>query len=92
MKGPDAGLLPRYGRGWTNKPGSASVRMPRPTRRLSLARMPSLGAPLLGFGELTDTVLSGRRVLAVGPNLLIAREKGNEPLPETRRRPPRVSP
>ncbi|MCQ4083897.1 hypothetical protein NGB36_25735 [Streptomyces sp. RB6PN25] len=57
-----------------------------------MARMPSLGAPLLGFGELTDTVLSGRRVLAVGPNLLIAREKGNEPLPETRRRPPRVSP
>ncbi|GHE14811.1 hypothetical protein [Streptomyces alanosinicus] len=40
-------------------------------------------APLLGLSELTDTTVDGRRVLACGPHLLIAREQGGEVLPET---------
>jgi hypothetical protein len=40
-------------------------------------------APLLGLGELTDTVIDGRHVLGCGPHLLISHDPCDEPLPVT---------
>ncbi|MEU8717916.1 hypothetical protein [Streptomyces sp. NPDC048663] len=40
-------------------------------------------APLIGIGELTDTVIAGRHVLAVGPHLLISLAPAGGDLPET---------
>ena len=42
------GWLLGYGRGWVNKPGSVSMRMPRLTRRLSLERMFSVFFETMG--------------------------------------------
>lgn len=40
-------------------------------------------APLVGIHDLLDTHINGRHVLACGPHLLIARQPGEQPLPET---------
>jgi hypothetical protein len=40
-------------------------------------------APLIGAGDLTDTIVHGRHVLARGPHLLISRDGGAGPLPVT---------
>ncbi|MEU9457107.1 hypothetical protein [Streptomyces sp. NPDC048277] len=40
-------------------------------------------APLVGVGELTDTVIDGHHVLAVGPHLLISLDPSDGELPET---------
>ncbi|MBO1414421.1 hypothetical protein [Streptomyces sp. FH025] len=41
-------------------------------------------APLVGIADLTDTHIDGHHVLACGPHLLIARQPGRDPIPETR--------
>ncbi|MFJ3213243.1 NUDIX domain-containing protein [Streptomyces flaveolus] len=40
-------------------------------------------APLVGIGPLTDTRIDGHHVLAVGPHLLISRQRSDGELPET---------
>jgi hypothetical protein len=40
-------------------------------------------APLIGTGELTDTIMDGRHVLACGPHLLIGLDQPAGPLPLT---------